>query len=445
MAFVGQGILDEIEFLARSMEARLVHIRRDFHSYAEKGWMEFRTASKLAHALDELGFQVDVGPKVIDSDSRMGVPDEEELETSYARAMRQGAIEKYASLMRGGVTGVMGTLSVGSSSPVVAMRFDIDANWGEEARDESHRPYREGFSSVNAGAMHSCGHDGHAAMGVGAAEIISKLRNSLSGKVKIIFQPAEEGARGALSVVRAGALDDVDYFLSPHIGVRALKTGKIICGSKTFQATTKYDAHFKGIGAHAGLEPEKGRNALLAAATATVNLHGISRHGDGQTRINVGLMQGGEGRNMIPASATIKLETRGATDELDAYMSKRALEIIRASAQMHDVEVDIVKVGQTITADSDEQLIKIIEGIAARIDGVTEIVKSEVFGAGDDATFMMRRVQQRGGLAAFLTMGAELKGGHHTPYFDFDEKAILIGTKVFAAAAINLCRADLPG
>ena len=93
-------------------------------------------------------------------------------------------------------------------------------------------------------------------------------------------------------------------------------------GYARFQATTKWDATFRGQGAHAGAAPHAGRNALLAAATATLNLHAISRHGGGDTRVNVGMLQAGEARNSIPAAATLRLEVRGDSEETLGYMAE---------------------------------------------------------------------------------------------------------------------------
>ncbi len=94
--------------------------------------------------------------------------------------------------------------------------FDIDANDLDEAQDVDHRPFREGFSSINKGAMHACGHDGHAAVGLALAELIANCSNTLKGRIKLIFQPAEEGTRGARVMVEKGVVDDVTIFLGTY-------------------------------------------------------------------------------------------------------------------------------------------------------------------------------------------------------------------------------------
>mgnify|MGYP002671194830 FL=1 len=114
--------------------------------------------------------------------------------------------------VRAGYTGVVAVLRCGEGA-TLAMRFDIDALPMAECPQETHRPTREGFASVNPGMMHACGHDGHAAIGLGVAHILAAHRDELRGTVKLIFQPAEEGVRGAKSIVENGHLDGVDYLI----------------------------------------------------------------------------------------------------------------------------------------------------------------------------------------------------------------------------------------
>ncbi len=141
----------------------------------------------------------------------------------------------------------------------------MDALDLSEALDDSHRPFRDGFASCNPGMMHACGHDGHTTIGLGLAQVLKQYEAQLNGTIKLIFQPAEEGTRGARAMVAAGALDGVDYFTAIHIGT-GVPEGTVICGSDNFMATTKFDVRFTGVAAHAGGKPEEGRNALLAAA-----------------------------------------------------------------------------------------------------------------------------------------------------------------------------------
>ena len=123
---------------------------------------------------------------------------------------------------------------------------------------------------------------------------------NIRGDIRLLFQPAEEGLRGAAAMIAAGALDGVDFFMGGHLGVQASKLGEIIPGYRNILASVKIDATFRGKSAHAAISPQVGRNALLAACVATQNLLALPRHGEGETRVNVGSLSGGEARNAIP-------------------------------------------------------------------------------------------------------------------------------------------------
>ncbi|WP_312202578.1 M20/M25/M40 family metallo-hydrolase, partial [Anaerospora hongkongensis] len=196
--------------LVKTKKEQLVSRRRDIHKHAEAAWTEFRTASIVAETLTRLGYQVSVGEEVIEAEVMMGVPSEQELLNHQERAIAQGADPQWVAKMQGGKTGVMGVLHFAQPGPVVAFRFDMDANDVLEATADEHRPWREGFASVNSGAMHACGHDGHTSIGLTLAEVLAEAKQQLAGTVKLIFQPAEEGVRGAKAMVSRGIVDDVD-------------------------------------------------------------------------------------------------------------------------------------------------------------------------------------------------------------------------------------------
>jgi aminobenzoyl-glutamate utilization protein A len=368
----------------------------------------------------------------------MGVPTNTVLAEHMERAIAQGANPNWVEKMIGGKTGVVGILKFAKPGPVVGLRFDMDANDAIEATEKKHRPAKDGFGSINKGAMHACGHDGHTSVGLAVAEILMKLKDELTGSVKLIFQPAEEGVRGAKAMVEKGIVDDVAYMLGAHFGFQMKKTGQLACNVTGFLATSKYDAEFTGLPAHAGAAPETGKNALLAAAVAAVNLHAISRHSDGVSRINVGILNAGSGRNVIPANAVIKLETRGATSKINHYMIAEATKVIKAAAMMYDVEVEITEMGGAAGGNNSVKLADTITKTAERLGIFEEIVPTCNFGASEDFSYFMERVQEKGGQAAYMMIGADLAAGHHDSYFDFDEKALDLATKMIATAAIDL-------
>lgn len=427
-----------INQLSDELENEMILIRRDFHKYAETGWTEFRTASKIAAYLENIGVDIKLGKSIFKTQSMMGLPSEDELKKHQERAISQGAPEKYVNMMTGGYTGVVGIIDTKKPGPTVAFRFDIDANDSIEDNSQSHRPCRENFLSVNENAVHACGHDGHGTIGLILAKIVKTMEKELCGKILFIFQPAEEGVRGARSIVDSGILDDTEYLLSGHIGFKADKLGMVVCNTGGFLATTKLDAFFHGVPAHAGASPERGKNALLAASTAALNLHTICQHGDGVGRINVGVLNAGTGRNVVPENALMKIETRGETTEINQYISNRAIEVIKSAAQMYEVDCNIKVAGNAQKGCSDEELSKLVESQAKLVPEVTEIIFEGKLSGSEDVTYMMNKVQSNGGKAAYVLFGTERAADHHNGKFDFDEQVLKIAVKTYAFSLVKL-------
>lgn len=419
-----------------AIAGRIIEYRRDFHRYAESGWTEFRTASLVARRLERLGFLVVAGPQVFRDEDRMGLPHAEVLESHWQRACEQGGDPDFLDAVRNGFTGVVATLRHGEG-PMVGLRFDMDAVDITENLSSAHRPTREGFASVNEGAMHACGHDGHTAIGLGVAEVLSALHQELNGTVKLIFQPAEEGVRGAKAMVGAGVVDDVNYLLGHHL-YSAWKLGEIDPGRSNYLATSKFDVVLTGAPAHAGGRPHEGKNALLAAATAVLNLHAIPRHKEGATRINVGRLFAGTGRNVICPKAHLVVETRGATTELNEYMVASSRRVLEAAAAMYNCSLEITAMGGAQSGSSDASLASRVERIALEMGGFS-IRAPEKGGGSEDFTYMMQRVQDCGGLATSIGIGADLGGwGHHTADFDFDERALGKAIELLCLVTLDL-------
>lgn len=428
--------MDRIRQIAAEIEEKVVAYRRDFHRHAEVGWTEFRTASLVARRLEDLGYEVQVGREVLQEEERMGLPPEEVLAECWQRAHAQGGDPRYLEAVENGFPAVVG-VQRGRPGPTVGLRFDMDALDLVESKDPEHRPVREGFASINVGAMHACGHDAHVAIGLGVAEVLARLADELPGTVKLIFQPAEEGVRGARAMVAAGVVDDVDYLLGHHV-YSTWEVGQLDPGRSGFLATTKFDAVFRGTAAHAGGSPNEGHNALLAAATAVLNLQAIPRHREGKTRINVGRLAAGSGRNIVPDHALLVIETRGESTELNEYVFGYALRILEAAAAMHDCRLELRAMGGAQRADSDAALIERVTAVARRLGGFS-LRPPEPSGGSEDITYMMNRVQSRGGLATNIGIGADLAGwGHHTPEFDIDEKVLKSAVTLLSALTWDL-------
>ena len=402
----------------------LAAVRRDLHKHPESGWTEFRTASMAIKKMQSLGYQITMGADAVDRDSMMGVPSEEVLKKHMARAVSQGADPALVEKMAGGMTGFWADMDFGGEGPFLAVRFDMDCNDVSECADADHRPNMEGFASVNPGAMHACGHDGHASMGMTVAHWVHDHADQLCGTIKIIFQPAEEGVRGATPMERAGAVKGVDEIFGMHIGFQANNIGKVICGTKNFLATTKADITFTGVPAHAGNAPEEGKNALLSAATALLNMHAIPRSGKGDTRITVGKLKGGEGRNVIPPKATLVLETRGITSALDEYMFGEVKRIAKAAAEMWGCGYSIDLKGGTKSGESDLEVAKVVAEEARDMGCFTDIIEDQNFGASEDYSHFISTVQAAGGKGTYVQVGSTLRAGHHNSHFDFDEQSL---------------------
>lgn len=405
--------------------------REEFHRYPERAWTEYRTSWRIAKRLRQLGFEVFVGEDVCGVNARMGVPSPEWLRPYEERARDEGMPPDILEKMRGGHTGVVGVLrgcleESKKRAPVVAFRFDIDAL----PITEEQTAYNAQYRSIYDGVMHACGHDGHAAVGLGVAEVLSRYRTEWRGEVRLIFQPAEEGCHGAAAIVEKGWLDGVDTLLSGHIGIGCRHLGEISACTKGFLATTKLDFYFRGKSAHAGKAPEKGRNALLSAARFTVDAYGLV-DGRDDVKLNVGKFVSGSGRNIIAADAHLEAETRGITQLKNHELREKMIEVARRAGQLYGVSVDVEIIGEAGTAGSSPGLVKRCSACAANM-GIAGMFQEEAdFGASEDVTIMMERVQSQGGEAAFFMFGTPLKAEHHHGAFDFDEKVLEIMTEFY--------------
>ena len=238
-------------------------------------------------------------------------------------------------------------------------------------------------------------------------------------------------------MVAAGALDDVDYFTAIHIGT-GVPAGTVICGSDNFMATTKFDVSFTGVAAHAGGKPEDGRNALLAAAQAALALHSIAPHSDGASRVNVGVMQAGSGRNVVPANALIKVETRGESEAINQYVFERAQAVITGAAALYGVSAEMRLMGAATSSAPTPAWGDYLREQASQVSGVVHAIDKVKAPAGsEDATLMMARVQQNGGMASYMVFGTDLSAGHHNEKFDFDEQVMTIAIETLARTALN--------
>jgi aminobenzoyl-glutamate utilization protein A len=236
-------------------------------------------------------------------------------------------------------------------------------------------------------------------------------------------------------VLEAGHVDDVDLFLGMHLGL-GVPSGSVALGTKGFLATRKYEVTFRGRPAHAGKEPEEGRSALLAAAQAALGLHTLAQHSEAGVRVNVGTLNAGQAANVVPALAVMSFELRAPTQAILEVLSRRAMQMLEGMAAAHEVEVTSRLVGEATDAQPDPALARWAEHLCRSASLFADYLMDHKFGASEDATLLMRRVQERGALAGYFVLGTDVTSPHHTPQFDFDE-AVLAGGMALLALLVS--------
>ena len=414
---------------ARS-QSRLIELRRDLHERPEIGWREFYTTGRIVEEIEAIGPDELYIGREVHSDERLRPPTDDQLASARERARETGVDEEVLSKVEDGYTGALAVLRKGEG-PTVLLRVDIDGLPQSESDDPEHLPAAEGFGSRYEERMHACGHDAHAAIGVGVLEAVKE--SDFAGTFKLLFQPAEELGAGAASVVDGGHLADVDSLFAVHVGLD-VETGVVYPGIESFLAVNGFEATFEGAPAHAGNSPHEGANAVQALSTAVGNLYAIPRHGDGATRINVGEIEGGTATNIVPESASLRGEVRGTTTELQEYVADHAARTIRSAAELHDCDVDVEFGDGTPSCECTDALVDAVSAAAAAHDATVTPDEGDALGGSEDATRLMRAVQRNGGDATYVGFGASNPTGHHTATFDVDEAVIPLAVDVLTDA-----------
>lgn len=412
--------------------------RRFLHQYPQEGWTEFVATYYVAQRLTKLGVPFVAGKKNFDLSFVMG-RDAEKVAKAQEASIAFGVLPEFIDSLEG-YPGIVAEIDTGRPGPVTACRFDMDCVCVEESHESNHIPRAQGFASRFPGLMHACGHDAHVAVGLATVQWVLDHREELTGKIRFLFQPAEEGTRGALPMVRAGLLDGVDTVIAGHIGGRSpLGTIDIITGG--LFATSKINVRFTGCASHAGADPEKGRSALLAAAAASLMIAGISRHSAGDSRISIGTLRAGEGRNVTPVHAKLELETRGITREVNSFMEDSVRQIVQGVANSYGVRVRVRIVGKARTAPVCQALIERARRIAESIPTVNAVRQESRNSGSEDFTFFMNEVVDHGGQALFFFYGANHQG-HHKSNFDVQTQAMANGYAMFTRLLADLHGAE---
>ena len=223
-------------------------------------------------------------------------------------------------------TGVVALLNADKPGPCVALRCELDALPIAEQTDV---PYK----SKHEGRMHACGHDGHMACLVGAARVLARIADQLPGKVKFVFQPAEEGGGGGRKMIEAGLLNDppVDAVFALH-GWPLMKLGTMgVNGGPALASTNPLRMTVHGVGAHAAY-PHKGVDPIVAASHIVVALQTIASRSTNPLQsvvVTIGQFQGGSAENIIPD----RVELVGTIRTLDPSVRKRTIQLVKQIAE----------------------------------------------------------------------------------------------------------------
>ncbi len=376
--------------LPRSLDihGEISAIRRDIHAHPELAYEENRTSDIVASKLVEWGLEVTRGL---------------------------------------GKTGLVGTLRRGNSLKSIGLRADMDCLPMDETNDFEHK-------SRNAGRMHACGHDGHTAMLLGAAKVLSEKKD-FEGAVHFIFQPAEEGGGGGKAMIDDGLFEKFpcDAVFAIHnkpglpLGMIATKPGPLLA------AADRWDLRISGKGGHAA-HPHLSNDPLIVAANLVLSLQTIvSRNMDpfANAVVTVGFVKGGSAYNVIPTDAHVGGTTRTTTPEARKLIEARIREICAGAAQMYGVKIDVeYRYGYPPTINNAQRAAFAID-VAAGVCGDNNVRDNVTASMGaEDFSYMLEKVP---GAMVWLGNGGEDGNGAglHNSRYDFNDMAIPFGVSFF--------------
>ncbi len=386
------NFLDE----ALQLNNYIIERRRDFHQHPELGLEETRTAGIVADTLKELGLEVTTGV---------------------------------------GVTGVVGLLRGKQDSPVLLLRFDMDALPIQEETGVE-------YASKNPGKMHACGHDSHVAVGLTVAKMLAAKKDSLPGTIKFVFQPAEEGAGGAEKMVADGVLTNPkpDWSMAMHVwnekpvGWYGVTTGPAMAGAHIFSVK------LIGKGGH-GAQPHKTVDPIVASAQIITALQTInSRNVDplDTAVVSVCRVDSGTAFNVIPSEADLEGTIRTFKPEVFDLVERRLKEIVVSIAEAMGCKAEISIQQVTYPVDNDQDMAKLMVNVIKSVDQNAKITTTFQTMGSEDFSFMMTDIP---GCFIFVGSANPKKGldfGHHHPKFNIDEACLPFAAAVLAQGAIEI-------
>lgn len=379
---------------AHALAPQLVAWRRDFHRHPELGFHELRTAGIVAAHLLELGIE-----------TRVGV----------------------------GKTGVVGLIEGAGPGPTLLLRFDMDALPIAEATGLP-------FASATPGIMHACGHDGHTAIGMGVAQMLAETAGEWPGRVKLLFQPAEEGLGGAAATIADGVLENPapDLAFALHLW-NQLPSGQVIVQSGPLMAAAdRFTLTIHGQGGHGAL-PHTTIDAILVASQAVACLQSIVSRNlppHDAAVLSVGSFHAGDAFNVIAEDATLTGTLRTFDPAVRQQLIRRMEEMLAGITAAHRARYTLSLADYTPAVVNDPAAADI--ALAA----VSALVAAERVGAmtplmvAEDMAEILKRTP-----GCYLLVGAQPAGegreAHHSPRFDFDEAMLPQATAIMAATALQ--------
>lgn len=381
---------------AQALAPELTRIRRRLHQQPELAFAEYHTAAFVAHRLHELGIPCD---------------------TEVAR------------------TGVVGYLGNGSG-PTIALRADMDAL---PIFEENDVPYR----SQHEGVMHACGHDAHTAMLLGAAQLLKQHEGEIKGRVKLIFQPAEEtidaeGNSGATLMLAEGVIDDVDSIIGVHVEP-ALPAGQIgLRPGSMLAAADRFELEILGQAAH-GAYAYQGVDAIVLAAqviTAAQTLVSRRIPAVQEGVVSFGVIQGGMRENVVCDRVLLVGTVRSFQPEIRDQL-ERELQQIASIARAMGGDYRLRYTRGTPSLVNDGQLTGFLSRIGRQCLGAEAVTEAAKSTGGEDFAWYGERTR-----SAFVRVGVRhpdwpARRPLHTPTFEIDERALPVGAALLAASALH--------
>lgn len=389
-----------IDYMADAANLRdeLIDRRRDFHRHPELAYQEHRTAGIVADELNKLGLEVQTGV---------------------------------------GRTGVIGILEGAKAGPTVLYRADMDAL-------PIHEENQAEYVSQAAGVMHACGHDGHTAIALGIAKLLTNHREQLGGRVKFVFQPAEEVGSGASSMIDDGALESPapDKTLGIHlwndleVGTVSVVDGPTMSGAGVFEIT------IAGKGGH-GAMPHQTADPIVCSAQIIVALQSIvSRNIDPLDTVvlTIGEIHGGSARNIIPQTVSFSGSFRLFREETRELIKTRIHDIATGVAQAMACRADVnfgLGIGAIV---NDVEVAARARSVFSGLGDAIDVVRQPWMASEDVGLFMQRNP------SAYLLVGSAnhergLDFPHHHPRFDFDEDVLPLSVGMMSALIADYLRA----